>query len=148
MADADFESSKDYKVDVPAPNEPFFLKGSNHLDWGMKNRLANIFDARSGRTVMLAFDHGYFLGPTSGLEQLGQTVAPLLPYADCLMLTRGALRNEITPKANVPIMMRMTGGTSIISNDNDTSALSNECLVRSGPCEAQVKRKWYPTFPT
>ena len=64
------------------------------MDWGLANRMNRILKPDTGRTVMLAVDHGYFLGPTSGLEQLGKTVAPLLQYADCLMLTRGALRNE------------------------------------------------------
>jgi len=66
MADTDTASAKNYKVNVPAPSQPFFLKGSNNLDWGTKNRLSNIFSPETGRTVMLAFDHGYFLGPTSG----------------------------------------------------------------------------------
>jgi putative autoinducer-2 (AI-2) aldolase len=65
------------------------------MDWGLENRLARIFDPKDGRTVMLAVDHGYFLGPTSGLEQPYETVKPLLPYADTLMLTRGVLRSCI-----------------------------------------------------
>ena len=65
------------------------------MDWGMKNRLSKIIKPKDGRTVMLAVDHGYFMGPTSGLEQLDSMVNPLLPYADTLMLTRGALRNYI-----------------------------------------------------
>ena len=88
---------KDFHLDVPARNEAFFLKGSNSLDWGMKNRLARIFEPRSGKTVMLAIDHGYFQGPTTGLERVDVTVTPLLPYADTLMLTRGILRSLIPP---------------------------------------------------
>ncbi len=98
------------------------------MDWGMANRLGRIFRPDSKRTVMLAVDHGYFLGPTSGLEKLGDTIAPLLPHADCLMLTRGALRQWVPPTTNIPIMLRVSGGTSIVSNDNETSALSNESL--------------------
>jgi putative autoinducer-2 (AI-2) aldolase len=101
------------------------------MSWGLQNRLARILKPETGRTVMLAVDHGYFLGPTSGLEQLGDAVAPLLDHADCLMLTRGALRTCIPSSAEVPIMLRMSGGTSIVSNDNETSALSNECLAVS-----------------
>ncbi|HMQ25860.1 MAG TPA: hypothetical protein PKA98_07725, partial [Acidimicrobiales bacterium] len=93
MADEDTTQAKDFQADVPAPNEAFFLKGSNNLDWGLKNRLANIFDATSGRTVMLAFDHGYFLGPTSGLERVDLSIVPLAPYADALMATRGIIRS-------------------------------------------------------
>ena len=84
------------------------------MDWGMKNRLSRIIKPKDGRTVMLAVDHGYFMGPTSGLEQLDCMVNPLLPYTDTLMLTRGALRNYINPTIDVPIVLRVSGGTSII----------------------------------
>ena len=101
------------------------------MDWGLQNRMNRILKPATGRTVMLAVDHGYFLGPTSGLEQLDRTVAPLLDYADSLMLTRGALRNCVSPTTEVPIMLRVTGGTSIVSNDQETSSLSNENLAVS-----------------
>src|SRR3989304_4953857 len=98
MADKDdVKEGKEFYVDVPAKNEPFFLKGSGALDWGMQNRLARIFNPESGRTVMLAFDHGYFQGPTTGLERIDVTILPLEPYVDALMLTRGILRSPITP---------------------------------------------------
>ena len=84
------------------------------MDWGMKNRLSRILNPKTGRTVMLAIDHGYFLGPTSGLEAPGQTVEPLLPYADSLMLTRGVLRQCIPPTSDAPIVLRVSGGTSIL----------------------------------
>jgi putative autoinducer-2 (AI-2) aldolase len=93
------------------------------MDWGMKNRLSHILSPETGRTVMLAVDHGYFLGPTSGLEQPGKTVAPLLEYADSLMLTRGTLRQCIPPTEDVPIVLRVSGGTSILGE------LSNEGLT-------------------
>jgi putative autoinducer-2 (AI-2) aldolase len=86
------------------------------MDWGMENRIAKIIKPGTGRTVMLAVDHGYFLGPTSGLEEPGKTVEPLLEYADTLMLTRGVLRNCIDPKVDVPIVLRVSGGTSILGN--------------------------------
>lgn len=101
------------------------------MNWGLANRLHRILSPQTGRTVMLAVDHGYFLGPTSGLERLGETVAPLLPHADCLMLTRGALRRCIDPRVPVPVMLRVSGGTSIVSNDNGASDLSNECAAVS-----------------
>jgi len=88
--------------------------------WGLKNRLARIIKPQTGRTVMLAVDHGYFLGPTSGLEKPGETIAPLLPYADCLMLTRGVLRSSVAVTADIPIVLRVSGGTSILTE------LSNE----------------------
>ncbi|MDX1388300.1 MAG: 3-hydroxy-5-phosphonooxypentane-2,4-dione thiolase [Acidobacteriota bacterium] len=85
------------------------------MDWGIANRLNRILKPPKGRCVMLAVDHGYFLGPTSGLEKPGQTVAPLLPYADALMLTRGALRQCIPQDSNIPIVLRVSGGTSILT---------------------------------
>ncbi|RMG47776.1 MAG: 3-hydroxy-5-phosphonooxypentane-2,4-dione thiolase [Acidobacteria bacterium] len=85
------------------------------MDWGMQNRLARIFKPSTGRTVMLAIDHGYFLGPTSGLEDPRRTTEPLLPHADSLMLTRGTLRRCIPPEADLPIVLRVSGGTSILS---------------------------------
>jgi len=87
------------------------------MDWGMKNRLSKIIRPEDGRTVMLAVDHGYFLGPTTGLENLGKTVIPLLPYADTLMLTRGALRYYIPPESDIPIVLRVSGGTSILNRN-------------------------------
>src|SRR4249920_847112 len=84
------------------------------MDWGLANRLARILKPPHGRTVMLAVDHGYFLGPTSGLEQPQATIAPLLPYADSLMLTRGVLRTSVAPAADIPIVLRVSGGTSIL----------------------------------
>lgn len=87
------------------------------MDWGMKNRLSRIIKPKTGRTVMLAVDHGYFMGPTTGLERLDEAVEPLLPYADTLMLTRGALRNYIKPETDIPIVLRVSGGTSIIGKE-------------------------------
>jgi len=87
------------------------------MDWGMKNRLSRIIQ-KDGHTVMLAVDHGYFMGPTSGLEDIGKMVKPLLPYADVLMPTRGGLRNYIPPDTNIPICLRVSGGTSILNETN------------------------------
>jgi putative autoinducer-2 (AI-2) aldolase len=119
MADVDTVSAKDYHVSVPAKSEPFFLKGSNNLDWGLKNRLAKIFNPQSGRTVMLAFDHGYFLGPTSGLERVDLSIVPLTPYADTLMCTRGILRSCIPPSYTGGIVVRASGGPSILKELSD-----------------------------
>lgn len=87
------------------------------MNWGMKNRMSRIFNPETGRTLMFAVDHGYFMGPTTGLENITETVDPLLPYADTLMLTRGALRNYIAPEKETPIIMRVSSGTSIL-NEN------------------------------
>jgi putative autoinducer-2 (AI-2) aldolase len=87
------------------------------MDWGIKNRMSRIFRPEDGRTVMLAVDHGYFLGPVSRMEEPAKTIAPLIPYADSLMITRGILRNCIDPKYNIPIVLRVSGGNSIIGRD-------------------------------
>jgi putative autoinducer-2 (AI-2) aldolase len=87
------------------------------MDWGMKNRLSRIIRPKTGRTVMLAVDHGYFMGPTTGLEDFRKTINPLLPYADTCMLTRGALRNYIPQECDTPMVLRVSGGTSILSKE-------------------------------
>lgn len=94
------------------------------MGWGMKNRLSRIIKPETGKTVMLAIDHGYFLGPLSKLEDPRKTVEPLLPYADALMLTRGILRASIDPETPVPMVLRVSGGNSIVGED-----LSNEDIT-------------------
>jgi 3-hydroxy-5-phosphonooxypentane-2,4-dione thiolase len=84
------------------------------MDFGMKNRLSNIIKPKTGKTVMLAVDHGYFQGPTTGLRNLQASVAPLIPHADCLFITRGMVRTSIDPKSNVAICLRVSGGPSIL----------------------------------
>jgi len=96
------------------------------MDWGMKNRISQIIKPDTGRTVMLAVDHGYFLGPTSGLEEPRKTIESLAPYADSLMLTRGVLRTSVDPGVSVPIVLRVSGGNSIVGED-----LSNETITVS-----------------
>ena len=96
------------------------------MDWGMKNRMSKIIRPEDGRCVMLAVDHGYFLGPTEGLEIPNRTIKPLLPYADSLMITRGILRTSVNPSMEVPIVLRVSGGTSIVGED-----LSNETITTS-----------------
>jgi 3-hydroxy-5-phosphonooxypentane-2,4-dione thiolase len=113
------KSEKNYYLNVPQKNEAFFLKGSNSYDWGMKNRLGRIFNPQSGKTVMLAFDHGYFQGPTTGLERPDVTILPLAPHADALMLTRGVLRTIIPPSSPNAIVMRASGGPSILKELSD-----------------------------
>ena len=93
------------------------------MDWGLKNRLSRVIKA-DGKTVMLAVDHGYFLGPTTGLEDAARTIKPLLPYADALMPTRGILRTSVDPTTETPMVLRVSGGNSILDED-----LSNEGLT-------------------
>ena len=132
MADLDdIKEGKDFGLDNPARNEPFFLKGSNALDWGMQNRLSRIFNPDSGRTVMLAFDHGYFQGPTTGIERMDLAIPPLIPHADVLMCTRGALRSCISPTADKPIVLRSSAGQSILSElSNELVAVEIEDAIR------------------
>lgn len=92
----------------------------------MKNRFSKIIKPKNGRCVMLAVDHGYFLGPTEKLEVPQKTIQPLLPYVDSIMLTRGVLRTSLSPTSHVPIVLRVSGGTSIIGED-----LSKETIVTS-----------------
>ena len=132
MAEVDHsEKEKNYYTNIPQRSEAFFLKGSNSLDWGMKNRLARIFSPRSGNTVMLAFDHGYFQGPTTGLERIDITILPLAPHADALMLTRGILRSVIPPSVHNGVVMRDSGGPSILKElSNEQIAVDIEDCIR------------------
>lgn len=93
------------------------------MDWGLKNRMAKMIRPDTGRITMLAVDHGYFQGPTTGLRDFDTNINPLLPYADALMITRGMLRASVDPGSQVPIMLRVSGGTSVLTE------LSNEGLT-------------------
>src|SRR5688500_9713268 len=116
MADKDdIREGKDFGLGIPQQNRAFYVKGAGALDWGMQNRLARIFNPVSGRTVMLAFDHGYFQGPTTGLERIDLSIVPLIPYADVLMCTRGALRSVIPASVTNAVVLRCSGGQSILT---------------------------------
>jgi putative autoinducer-2 (AI-2) aldolase len=101
----------------------FYIKGAESLDWGMKNRLARIFSPKSRKTLMMAIDHGYFEGPIAGLEQVDQSIAPLLTHVDALMLTRGMLRTSVPPQFRESVVLRASAGPSILKE------LSNEHLA-------------------
>lgn len=141
MPDMDeLKDAKQYYNDMPQKTEGFFLKGSNALDWGMKNRLARIFNPESGRTVMLAVDHGYFQGPTTGLERIDVNILPIVPYADTLMLTRGILRSIVPPATTKPIVLRVSGGTSILKElSNEEIAVDIEESIRLNVCAMAVQ---------
>lgn len=141
MADIDeLKEAKKFYADIPQKTEGFFLKGSNSLDWGMKNRLAQIFNPDSGRTVMLAIDHGYFQGPTTGLERIDLNILPLTPYADTLMLTRGILRSIVPPSITKSIVLRVSGGTSILKElSNEEIAVDIEESIRLNVCAMAVQ---------
>src|SRR5437899_4237044 len=118
MPEADGDA-KNFYTDVPQANDGFFLKGSGSLDWGMSNRLARVFRPQTGRTVMLAIDHGYFQGPTTGLERVDVSSLSLVPRADALMGTRGILRSVVPPSTRTPVVMRASGGPSILKELSD-----------------------------
>src|SRR6202046_1637545 len=117
--DVDLTEGARFAVSVPARHEPFGLRGCGALDWGMQSRVARIFRPATGRTVMLAIDHGYFQGPTTGLERVDLSIVPLLPYADALMTTRGMVRSTVPPASGVPIVLRASGGPSILKELSD-----------------------------
>ncbi|MGR5143944.1 3-hydroxy-5-phosphonooxypentane-2,4-dione thiolase [Photobacterium sp. DNB23_23_1] len=118
MADKDgMVLAKEYGLDCPPVKEAFHIKGMDHVDWGMKDRLSRIFRPDTGKTVMLAFDHGYIMGATAGLERLDLSINPLAPYADALMATRGALRTCIQPNHNKPVILRATAGSTVLKDD-------------------------------
>jgi len=134
MPDADAKPAakeKDFHVDVPQETPGFFLKGSAHLGWGMKNRLSRIFNPETGRAVMLAFDHGYIMGPTSGIERMDLVIPPLMPHVDCLMCTRGALETCIPPEVNKPVVLRSSTGATILKElSNEVIGVTLEDAVR------------------
>jgi putative autoinducer-2 (AI-2) aldolase len=130
MPEADAEGAR-YQAETPQAAPGFFLKGSHQLDWGMKNRLARVFSPQSGRTVMLAVDHGYFQGPTTGLERIDLNIVPLLPYCDALFCTRGILRSVIPAESQRPMVLRASGGPSILKELSDEQiAMDLEDAVR------------------
>jgi len=111
-------AAKQYYLDVPQQAYGFPVKGAAGLDFGMRHRLGRIFDPADGRTVMLAFDHGYFQGPTSGLERVDVSIVPLAPFADALMATRGIIRS-VLPASCGSLVVRASGGPSVLKELSD-----------------------------
>ncbi len=132
MPEADVsKKEKNYHADVPQRNRGYFLKGCGNLDWGMKNRMARVFNPKSGRTVMLAVDHGYFQGPTTGLERIDLNIVPLIPYCDALFCTRGIMRSVVPASTQRPMVLRASGGPSILKELSDEEiCMSMEDAVR------------------
>ncbi|MGJ0202645.1 3-hydroxy-5-phosphonooxypentane-2,4-dione thiolase [Leucobacter sp. gxy201] len=131
MADLDdLREGTDYSG-APAERNDFHLKGLSGQDWGMRARLSRVFDPKDGKTVMLAFDHGYFQGPTSGLERLDRSILPLVPQADALMCTRGALRTTVPADNGKGIVLRASGGPSVLGDlSKEEIAVSIDDAVR------------------
>src|SRR5271170_873284 len=129
-----------FAASVPARHEPFGLRGCGALDWGMQSRLARVFRPATWRTVMLAIDHGYFQGPTTGLERVDLSILPLLPYADALMTTRGMVRSTVPPASGTPIVLRASGGPSVLRDlSNEQIAVSMEDAARINACAVAVQ---------
>ncbi len=125
--------AKDYHLDTPFANMgSFHVKGAENLDWGMKKHLSNIFNPKSGNTVMFAFDHGYFMGSTSGLERLDLVIPKLVDYVDVLMGTRGAIRSCVSPACGKAIALRTTSGSSMLNDDlsHEINAVDIEDAIR------------------
>lgn len=131
MPEVDNREEKKFYADVPQQTPGFFLKGCGQYDWGMRNRMARVFNPKSGRTVMLAVDHGYFQGPTTGLERIDLNIVPLVPRCDALFCTRGILRSVIPADNQKPVVLRASGGPSILKELSDEQiAMDMEDAVR------------------
>lgn len=131
MADLDdIRYGTDFGLGNPVASHGFPLKGSDNLDWGLKDRLSRIFRPDTGRTVMLAFDHGFIMGPTSGLERIDLSIVPIAQHADCLMATRGVIRSCLPPTLGKPVCLRADAGTTILTELNHNVVLDIEDAVR------------------
>lgn len=132
MADLDdIRDGKDFGLNTPQKNTLYTLKGCGSLDWGMQSRLARIFNPQDNKTVMLAFDHGYFQGPTTGLERIDINIAPLFEHTDVLMCTRGILRAQVPVTTNKPVVLRASGANSILTElSNEAVAVAMDDAVR------------------
>ncbi len=131
MADMDgFREAADFGIGQASPQTGFHVKGASSMGWGMKDRLSRIFSPATGRTVMLAFDHGFIMGPTSGVERIDLSIVPLIQYADCLMCTRGILRSSIPANVNKPVCLRSDAGTTVLTELNRNVLIDVEDAIR------------------
>ena len=131
MADLDdLREGSNFGLNIAAQQQHFHVKGAENASWGMKDRLSRIFNPKTGKSVMLACDHGFIMGPTSGLERIDLTIVPLLDYADCLMCTRGILQSVIPPHTKIPVCLRSDAGTSILTDLNDNVIMDIEDAIR------------------
>ena len=142
MADVDgLKVEKNYHLDAPfAAGGDFHVKGAANLEWGMKKRLATIFNPLSGNTVMFAFDHGYFMGSVSGLERLDLLIPRLIDHVDVLMATRGALRTCVKPNFRKGIALRVSAGSSMLNDDLSHEIVSvdiEDALRMDADCMAE-----------
>lgn len=124
------EKNDDFIINDFFDHHSFFLKGTDNMGWGIKNRLSRIFNSKTGRTVMLAFDHGAVMESTAGLDRLDAAVLPLIYFADSLMCTRGAVRTIVPSTTRKPICLRYSAGTTELSEINNESNLQIEDAIR------------------
>lgn len=125
-----FREASNFGLGQAADTAAFHVKGASSLGWGMKDRLSRIFNPATGRTVMLAFDHGFIMGPTSGLERIDLNIVPLVQYADCLMCTRGILQTSIPANMNKPVCLRSDAGSTILTELNRNVLIDIEDVIR------------------
>ncbi len=131
MADLDdIREGNKFGIGIEQKNPSFHIKGTGNLLWGAKDRMTRIFNPQTARTVMLAFDHGFIMGPTSGLERIDLTIVPLMEYADCLMCARGILQSSVPANINKPICLRSDAGTTILTELNDNVLIDIEDAIR------------------
>lgn len=131
MADLDdIREGKKFGTGVSVKEQSFHIKGAYNLSWGIKDRLTRIFNPKTAKTVMLAFDHGFIMGPTSGLERIDLNIGPLMEYADCLMCTRGILQSTVPANINKPICLRSDAGSTILTELNDNVVIDIEDAIR------------------
>ena len=142
MADNDdLTSGERFATTTPATNRAFYLKGAGALDWGIQNRMARVFRPSSGHTVMLAVDHGYFQGPTTGLERVDLSIIPLLGDVDALMATRGIVRSTVPADTTTPVVLRASGGPSILkelSNEHIAMTMEDAGRINAAAVAVQV----------
>ncbi len=138
MADMDdIRDGNNFGIGIPVANQSFYIKGHDHMGWGLKNRMANMFNKKSGNSVMLAFDHGFLMGPTSGLERVDLNILPLAPYVDVMMGCKQMIRSTLSPACETPIALRADAGTTILTYMNDNVVMDvNEALAMNAQCMA------------
>ena len=131
MADLDdLRDGAQFGENIAQTTEGFFLKGCNNMDWGMKDRMSRIFNPETGKSVMLAFDHGFIMGPTSGVERVDLSIVPLIEHADCLMCARGILRSLVPPTSNKPVCLRSDAGSTILTSLNNNIIIDVQDAAR------------------
>ncbi|MFI3259770.1 MAG: 3-hydroxy-5-phosphonooxypentane-2,4-dione thiolase [Rikenellaceae bacterium] len=130
---ADLDDLRDgcrFGIGVETPKQSFHVKGAENQPWGLKDRLTRIFNPKSGKSVMLAFDHGFIMGPTSGLERIDLNITPLMQYADTLMCTRGILTSTVPANTNKPICLRSDAGSTLLTELNNNVIIDVEDALR------------------